>query len=204
MSQNLLQIQKEYLQKVWARELKELEEFLPASFKEECFYFQAFGEPCELTPQEILLGGQPLTGPEGILIGLYALHAQKEVPQLHPLKSFKQFPGGMAYSGAFSANAEKSLCPHVPILQKHQQEIAVRFAGHINSNPPRCDFSFTLYPLPKIPLYYLFYLPDEELPASVTCLFPSNATSLLPVAGLADTAEYTAKKIIRLLTEVVS
>ena len=79
---------------------------------------------------------------------------KKEVPQLHPLKSFKQFPGGMAYYGAFSANAEKSLRPYVTILQERQQELAVRFAGHINSNPPRCDFSFTLYPLPKIPLYF--------------------------------------------------
>jgi len=86
MSQNFLQIQKEYLQKVWGRESKELEEFLPASFKGGYFYFQAFGEPCELYPQEIL----------------------------------------------------------------------------------------------------------------------SNATDFLPVAGLADTAEYTAKKIIQLVTEVAS
>jgi hypothetical protein len=92
MPQNFLQIQKEYLQKVWEHEPKELEEFLPAYFKEGCFHFQAFGEPCELYPQEIILGGQLLTGPEGILIALYALHAQKKVPHLYPLKSFKQFP----------------------------------------------------------------------------------------------------------------
>ncbi len=101
---------------MWEREPKELEEFLPASFRGGCFYFQAFGEPCELYPQEILLGGHRVTGPEGILIALYAFYAQKEIPHLHPLKSFKQFPGGMAYYGAFSANAEKSLCPQVPIL----------------------------------------------------------------------------------------
>jgi hypothetical protein len=204
MSQNFLQIQKEYLQKVWEREPKELEEFLPASFRGGCFYFQAFGEACELYPQEILLRGRRLTEPEGILIALYAFHAQKEVPHLHPLKSFKQFPGGMAYYGAFSANAEKSLCPYVPILQQRREEVAGRFSGHINSNPSQCDFSFTLYPLPKVPLYYLFYLPDEEFPASVSCLFPSNATDFLPAAGLADTAEYTAKKIIQLVTETAS
>ena len=145
-----------------------------------------------------------MTGPEGILIGLYAFHAQKEVPHLHPLRSFKQFPEGMAYYGAFSPNAEKSLCPHVPILLQYREEIAVRFSGHINSNPSKCDFSFTLYPLPKVPLYYLFYLPDEEFPASVSCLFPSNVTDFLPAAGLADTAEYTAKKIIQWVTEVTS
>jgi hypothetical protein len=105
----------------------------------------------------------------------------------------------MAYYATFSANAEKSLRPYVTILQQRQQELVTRFSGHINSNPPRCDFSFTLYPLPKVPLYYLFYLPDEEFPASVPCLFTSNGTSFLPVAGLADVAEYTAKKIIEVV-----
>ncbi len=201
MAENFLQIQKDYLQKVWARSLKELKESLPAHFKESGFHFQAFGEPCELYSHEIILGGQPVTGPEGILIALYALHVQKEEPQLNPLKSFKQFPGGMAYSAAFSANAEQALRPYIKAIQQQKEDLAARFSGHINSDPPRCDFSFTLYPLPRVPLYYLFYLPDDEVPASVTCLFPSNATRFLPVAGLADTAEYTAKKLIDLVTE---
>jgi hypothetical protein len=199
MRENFLEIQKEYLQKVWLRQLKELEEFLPARHEGTCYCFQAFGEPCELHPQEIMLGGKQLTGPEGILIALYALHVQKEVPQLHPLKSFKQFPGGMGYQGAFVTNAEKILHPYVPAIQQHQQELIDRFSGHTNPDARRCDFSFTLYPLPRVALYYIFNLPDEEFPATATCLFPSNASHFLPVAGLADVAEYTAKKIIELL-----
>ena len=201
MPQNFLEIQKEYLRKVWLRNPKELEEVLPARPEGDCFRFQAFGEPCELYPQEVILGGKPLTGPEGILIALYALHVQKEEPQLHPLKSFKQFPGGMGYQGAFVTNAEKILHPYVPEIQQHQQELIDRFSGHFNPDARRCDFSFTLYPLPRVALYYIFNLPDEEFPASVTCLFPSNAMSFLPVAGLADVAEYTAKKIIEAITE---
>jgi len=199
MPQNFLQIQKEYLQKVWLRQPKELEETHPAHHEGDCFRFQAFRELCELYPQEIILGGKPLTGPEGILIALYALHVQKEETQLHPLKSFKQFPGGMGYQGAFVTNSEKILHPYVPTIQQHQQELIDRFSGHFNSGARRYDFSFTLYPLPRSALYYIFNLPDEEFPASVTCLFPSNATNFLPVAGLADIAEYTAKKIIELL-----
>jgi hypothetical protein len=150
------------------------------------------------------LGGERLTGAEGILIALYALHVQKEEPQLHSLKSFKQFPGGMGYQGAFVTNAEKILHPYVPTIQRHQQELINRFSGHPNSDARRCDFSFTLYPLPRVALYYIFDLADDEFPASATCLFPANATHFLPVAGLADTAEYTAKKIIELITEVKS
>lgn len=204
MSQNILPIQKEYLQRAWARSIQELEEALPACRGKDCFTFQAFGEPCELFPQEIILGGQRLTGPEGILIALYALHTRKEEPQLKPLKAFKQFPGGMGYQGAFAMNAEKVLHPHVIAIEKRKGEIVLRFSGHPNPDGPRCDFSFTLYPLPRVALYYIFNLPDEEFPARVTCLFASNADHFLPVAGLADVAEYTAKKIIQLITEIKS
>jgi hypothetical protein len=201
MPENFLQIQKEYLRRAWLRPPEELEAAIPAQRQAHCLLFHAFGEPCELYPQEIILGGQQLTGPEGILISLYALHVQTEEPQLNALKSFKQFPGGMAYYGTFSAHAEKALLPYVPILHQRQGEFVTRFSGHINSNPPIGDFSFTLFSLPRLPLYYTFYLPDEEFPASVTCLFPSNATRFMPVDGLADTAEYTARKIIELVKE---
>jgi len=44
-------------------------------------------------------------------------------------------------------------------------------------------------------------LPDEEFAASVTCLFANNASFFMPVAGLADVAEYTSKKIISMIGE---
>ncbi|MDI6756028.1 MAG: DUF3786 domain-containing protein, partial [Thermodesulfobacteriota bacterium] len=140
----------------------------------------------------------------GILIALYALHTRKEEPQLLPLKAFKQFSGGMGYQGAFAMNAEKVLHPHVIAIQKRQEEIIAQFSGHPNQDARRCDFSFTLYPLPRFALYYIFNLPDEEFPARVTCLFASNADHFLPVAGLADVAEYTARKIIQLITGIKS
>ncbi len=204
MSQNLFPIQQEYLKQAWSRQPGELEAALPGRHQGDCFHFQAFGEPCELHPQEIVLGGERLTGPEGILIALYASQVPNEQIVLRPLKAFKQFPGGMGYQGAFVMNAEKILQPHVPAIHQHQQELVGRFSGHFNPDAPRCDLSFTLYPLPRVALYYIFNLADEEFPASVTCLFPSNATNFLPVAGLADVAEYTARKIIQIVTEVRS
>ena len=204
MSGHCLEIQKEYLKKAWLRQPEELELVLPAKRKGEGFFFRAFGDTCGLYPDKILFGGEPLCGPEGILIALYALHTQKEEPQLKPLKSFKQFPGGMGYQGAFAMNAEKVLHPHVIAIEKRKEEIGLRFSGHPNADAPRCVFSFTLCPLPRVALYYIFNLPDEEFPARVTCLFASNADHFLPVAGLADVAEYTAKKTIALITEVRS
>ena len=61
------------------------------------------------------------------------------------------------------------------------------------------DFAFTLFPLPKIALCYIFYEADEDFPASVKCLFSNNANQFLPVDGLADVGEYTSKKIMDLI-----
>jgi hypothetical protein len=55
-------------------------------------------------------------------------------------------------------------------------------------------------PFPKIKLYYIFYRADEDFSASATCLFSNNALSFLPVDALADTGEYTSKKIIELIS----
>jgi hypothetical protein len=62
------------------------------------------------------------------------------------------------------------------------------------------DIAFRVMPLPKIALCYIFYEADEDFPASATCLFSANANDFMPMDGLADTGEYTSRKILQLLT----
>lgn len=73
------------------------------------------------------------------------------------------------------------------------------FSGETAPSSLSGDFSFVLYPLPKIALCYIFYLADDDFPSSCTCLFSSNALEFMPLDGLADVGEYTAKKIIELI-----
>ena len=113
MSQNFLAIQKDYLERAWSRRPEELEIALPGQRQGDSFHFQAFGEPCELYREEIILGGRRLTGPEGILIALYANQVPNEPLQFHPLKSFKELPESMPYQGAFATHAEQTLQPYV-------------------------------------------------------------------------------------------
>jgi hypothetical protein len=148
--------------------------------------------------ERILLSGEEATGPEGLLIALYASRVPPNDVQFHPLRSFKELPNSMPYHGAFGAHAERVLIPHVPGIHLHQERIVAAFSGHPNRDAPTGDFSFTLYPLPKVPLYWIFHLPDEEFSASVTCLFAANAAGIMPVDGLADVAEMTAKRLISL------
>lgn len=199
MNDQYLLIQMDHLKEAWLRGKKLLEQALPARQEGDCFYFQAFGETCELGPDVISLGGKPATGPEGILISLYARKVRDEPAITHPLQSFKELPNSGPYQAAFVARSEHVLVPHVLSIQRQKQVIAQYFSGKVNTDAPSGDFSFTLYPLPRIPLYYIFYLPDEEFPAAVTCLFAADATSRLSVDGLADVAEYTGKRIISLV-----
>jgi hypothetical protein len=200
MSTNLLEIQMSYLKELYDLLPEDLEQCLPAIRENDLFHFKAFGEPCSISPNGITLGGKKLTDAKGILISLYARHANKETVQLKPLKSFKQIKGSMPYQSTFTVRSEKSLVPYVSNIQRNKEEIIFTFDGHENEDG-KGDFSFTLYPLPKVPLYYNFYLADEEFPASVTCLFAANAELFMPVDGLADVGEYTAKKIIEIVTD---
>ena len=199
MNDQYVVIQIEHLKAAWSRGEEELEQALPARREGDCFYFQAFGQDCELRPEAIRLSGEFLAGAEGILISLYARHVRNEPARLHPLQSFKELPNSGPYQGAFPARSEHVLVPHVSAIQRQLQAIAQQFSGEINTDAPSGDFSFTLYPLPRIPLYYIFYLPDEEFPAAATCLFAADAANHLPTDGLADVAEHTAKRIIELV-----
>ncbi len=199
MNESYSEIQREYLKRTWARPAVELERCIPASYDGERYYFDAFGEPCELQRERILLSAKEISGAEGVLIALYASRVPDVPVRLEPLKSFKEIPNSMPYQGAFAAHAERVLVPYVTSIRRFQDRILVSFGGHTNSDAPSGDFSFTLYPLPKVPLYYIFHLPDEEFPAAVTCLFASNASEFLPADGLADVAEVTAKRIIALV-----
>jgi len=199
MSQSYIKIRNEYLRKAWARSTEDLSVCLPAELGDECLIFQAFGEKCILSKDEITLSDQSAPGPEGLLIALYASCVQNLPLQLYPLKSFKELPNSMPYHTAFAANAEHILIPYVAEISLQQERLIKRLSGHINEDAMSGDFSFTLFPLPRVPLYYIFHLPDDEFAASVTCLFANNASCFMPVDGLADIAEYTGKKIISMV-----
>jgi hypothetical protein len=101
-------------------------------------------------------------------------------------------------------NSERVLVPHVLKIREKRENILQSFPGALNPAGAAGDFSLLLYPLPKIALLFIFYLPDEEFPASATCLFSSNALSFIPLDGLADVAEYTAKALIAIASAKAS
>jgi len=199
MSNNYAKIVQVNLKKLYGNLPADLADALPAQQNGDSFLFEAFGETCEIRSDGIFLGEVQQTGVIGILISLYALNTGLETCLVEPLKAFKDLPNSMPYAGAFVTHTQQILVPHVEKIQISAGRIIETMNGCKTPSKVGGDFSFMVYPLPKIALCYIFYEADEDFPASVTCLYSNNAISFLPIDGLADVGEYTSKKILTVI-----
>jgi len=199
MTDNYAKIAQDNLNQLYKNLPKNLAENLPGKQDGERFIFNAFGETCVIAPDGISLGKEKHSSVFDILISLYALNARPENCDLLPLKSFKEFDDSMPYVGAFTTHTEQLLVPHVEKIQAGLDKIKETLNGEAAPSDVGGDFSIVVYPLPKIALCYIFYEPDEDFPASVTCLYSNNARLFLPVDGLADVGEYTSRKILEIV-----
>lgn len=199
MGTNYEKIIEENLSGLFSQPPDDLEIRLGAEKRGDRLYFRAFGQDCCVSPGGITLNDNPVEDPRGLLVSLYAINAGPDPLQLEPMRSFRELPGSMPYQGAFKANSEQVLVPHTLQIQEKQKEIKEIFDGQDGQSEMRGDFAFILHPLPKIALCYIFYLPDDEFPASATCLFSANALSFMPLDALADVAEYTSRGILQLV-----
>jgi len=199
MSDNYAKIVRDNLEKLYENLPWDLAVALPAHQNGNSFLFEAFGETCEIRTDGIFLNEVQQTGVIGILISLYALNAGLETCLVEPMKAFKDLPNSMPYAGAFVTHTQKILVPYVEKIQLSTDRIIEMLNGCKAPDGTGGDFSFMVYPLPKIALCYIFYEADEDFPASVTCLYSNNAISFLPIDALADVGEYTSKKILTVI-----
>jgi len=199
MEDNYTRIVEANVAKLYANLPRDLADRMGASQSTEQFTFAAFGGICRIESQGIHLDDERQTDVIGILLSLYALHADPAPCVLEPFKAYKDFPNSMPYAGAFVSHTEQLLVPHVGNLKTVQGRICQGLNGQDAANSVSGDFAWLVYPLPKIALCYIFYEADEDFPASVTCLFSHNADMFLPMDALADVGEYTSKKILALL-----
>ena len=199
MEDNYQKIVESNVAKLYTHLPHDLKDRLSASQDGKQFTFEAFGGTCRIDPQGISIDGDHQTGVIGILLSLYALHADPAPCVLEPFKAYKEFPNSMPYAGAFVSHTEQILVPQVDRLKKAKDEIWDQLKGHDAKASVSGDFAWVVYPLPKIALCYIFYEADEDFPASVTCLFSNNADTFLPMDALADVGEYTSRKMLALL-----
>lgn len=199
MTDNYTKIVEDNLDKLYCNLPQDLSKNLPGKQEGERFVFDAFGEKCMIEPKGITLGDKEHSSVFGILISLYALNTRPDICIPEPFKAFKEFPDSMPYAGAFTTHTEQLLVPYVAKIKESVQIITKRIKGEDSPAVTGGDFSFIVYPLPKIALCYIFYEADEDFPASVTCLYSNNANFFLPIDGLADVGEYCSKTILEMI-----
>ena len=199
MDSNYAPIIAQNLEILFKDDLGERARSLEAELHEDQLVMPAFGMLCRYTEQGLFLNDQQETGPRGIILSLYALHAVDDAMRLEPFKAFKELPNSMPYQGAFHNRTEMALVPEVERIEEKKEAIISRLGGSIPPGQERGDFAFIVRPLPKIALCYLFYAADDDFPAAVTCLYSNNAAHFMPTDGLADVGEYTSKCILDLI-----
>jgi len=199
MTDNYALIVQDNLDRLYAHLPEDLANNLPGERDGSRFVFTAFGEQCVIEPKRITLGETEHSSVFGILISLYALNACSDICVPAPFKSFKEFPDSMPYAGAFTTHTEQVLVQYVAKIKESVPRIIGALNGETTPSGTGGDFSFVVYPLPKIALCYIFYEADDDFPASATCLYSNNANTFMPIDGLADVGEYTSKKIMELM-----
>jgi hypothetical protein len=199
MTDNYAKIVQDNLNELYGGLPGDLAGNLPGEQDGEGFVFEAFGEKCLIEQKGITLGEKEHSSVFGILISLYALNARPDICVPTPLKAFKELPDSAPYVGAFTTHTEQLLVPHVAKIKESVRIVTETLKGEDAPDGTGGDFSFIVYPLPKIALCYIFYEADDDFPASVTCLFSNNARLFLPVDGLADVGEYCSKTILKLI-----
>ena len=196
---NYQKIIRDNLRRLYNNLPEDLDRLLPGTRQDDHFFLKAFGQSCRIAPEEITIDGKPQTGAVGILITLYALHANAEPCLPTPFKAFRELPNSMPYVGAFVTHTENALITDIDTIENNLDRVFEALNGEFNAGCEGGDFSFVVRPFPKIKLNYIFYRADDEFPASATCLFSNNALSFLPIDALADTGEYTTKRILELV-----
>jgi hypothetical protein len=188
---------KDNLGKLFSLDLNERAAAMQAERDGDALQLKAFGAQCRLTPNDLMLDANPEEGPRGIIISLYALHCVSDASILEPFQSFKEIPNSAPYAGAFTNRTEQALVPVVERLSDIRKKIYACLDGSDAPASVSGDIAFVVRPLPKIALCYVCYLPDDDFPAGVTCLYSNNAHLFLPTDALADVGEYTSKRIIQ-------
>ncbi|GBE17915.1 hypothetical protein BMS3Abin16_00503 [archaeon BMS3Abin16] len=124
---------------------------------------------------------------------IHYLIGGKNIPFSGELMSFRALPSGVAYNGAF---LNRAVYPVAEIFASDSTGFK-KAVTHLGGTAIKHgDLAFTIPVLPRLPLVYVLWLGDDELPASVNILFDSTAQTHLHTEDLAVLGEITTARLI--------
>ncbi len=124
---------------------------------------------------------------------LHYLEKSEDLKLSGRLIPFRKLPGAISYERAFTSRAL------APIIRQYEKDISgfKKAAGRLDAKKSEYgDISFIIPALPRIPLIYVLWAGDEELPGQANILFDSTASRHLPTEDLAVLSELTTERLI--------
>ena len=127
---------------------------------------------------------------------LHYLLSSKKTPLSEKLISFKEIPGGGAiYYQTFHKRAI------LPLIETFANNLKGFYSVAADLNGIREKYghaSVTINIFPLVPVTYILWQGDEEIPSSGTILFDNTVTNYLPVEDIVLAASYGVYEMIKL------
>ena len=138
--------------------------------------------------------GEPVPIPEKILILHYLLTARGESLQQN-LITFRQVEEGSFYYSAF---IRRALDPLAQTFGGEPQGL-LECGYQLGAVPDEFgDASITLKPLPRVPVTFVIWGEDDELPPQANILFDESIVSYLPTEDIAVLSSMIVYRLIRI------
>jgi hypothetical protein len=156
--------------------------------------FSHLGSACEVKVREnlVLLDGKEMN-PFRSLIVVHYLTCAKEKSLTGDLISFRELWGGDIYYAAFASRAIQPLADHFGPAPEGLAEAGKLLHARVLDMG---DASIELSAFPRIPLIFVVWGGDEELPHSANVLFDSTVTDHLPTEDVTVLSTLGVAKLI--------
>lgn len=126
------------------------------------------------------------------LIILHYLNTAKGTPLNNKLISFQQLPEGSIYYPTFISRSIK------PLLDNLYPARLLAAADELGGKPSQeGEFSVKINALPHVPLIFVLWQGDADLPPAGNILFDMTITDYLPTEDITVLCEITAWKLVR-------
>jgi hypothetical protein len=163
-------------------------------FSDEIIRFSHLGSACEVRVRErlVLLDGKEQNPFRSVIVVHYLIGA-KEVSLTGNLISFRELWGGDIYYAAFASRAIKPLADHFGPAPEKLVEAGKFLKARVLGMG---DASIELAAFPRIPLIFVVWGGDEELPHSANVLFDSTVTEHLPTEDVTVLSSLAVGRLI--------
>ena len=125
---------------------------------------------------------------------VHYLSQAKGTPLSNKAISYKELPEGANYFPTFSKRAIKPVVEHFSKEPEGLVDVATKLGGYKANYG---DIAVTINAFPRVPITFILWQGDDELPPEGNILFDSNIPDYLPIEDIIVLCEAIAWKLVK-------